>query len=232
MRMRGWMNVGAALAALAGAGALAAGECTMTALFDGKSIEGWKIRSGIATYRVEDGAIVGTTVEGSGNTFLCTERDYGDFVLEFEVKCDPALNSGVQIRSHAYDKDTEVTIEGRKRKHAADRVFGYQVEIAANGTAGRVYDEARRGRWLDEPEPSAEAKAAFKPEDWNRYRVIAQGDRIRTFVNGVPVAEVRDGTDATGFIGLQVHGIKKGTGPFSVRWRNIRIRELKPGDEP
>ena len=70
-----------------------------TDLFDGKTLDGWGIHSGYAKYRVEDGAIVGTAVKGSPNTFLCTDKDYGDFVLELEVKCDPRLNSGVQIRS-------------------------------------------------------------------------------------------------------------------------------------
>jgi len=68
-------------------------------LFDGETLNGWSIHSGYAKYRVEDGAIVGTAVKGSPNTFLCTDKEYGDFILEFEVKCDPRLNSGVQIRS-------------------------------------------------------------------------------------------------------------------------------------
>ena len=70
-------------------------------LFDGETLDGWHVRGGVAKYHVEEGAIVGTTVEGSPNTFLCTENDYGDFVLEFEVKCDAALTSGVKISSHA-----------------------------------------------------------------------------------------------------------------------------------
>lgn len=216
----------------------------MVPLFDGKSLEGWEIKSGTAAYKVEDGTIVGTTVEGSPNTFLCTKRTYGDFVLEFEVKCDPELNSGVQFRSESYDQDTEVEIEGKKRKHPAGRVFGYQVEIASNGNAGRVYDEARRARWLEtgkapkdeSPEEAAKAtaagRAAYKVDDWNQYRVIAQGDHIQTFINGTKIADFKDSMTAKGIIGLQVHGIKKGTGPYSVRWRNIKIRELKPGDQP
>jgi hypothetical protein len=68
-------------------------------LFDGKSLDGWVQKNGTATYRVENGAIVGRTAEGSPNSFLCTVKDYADFELEFEVKVDDALNSGVQIRS-------------------------------------------------------------------------------------------------------------------------------------
>lgn len=230
--------------AIAAATAFGAHAADMVPLFDGKSLDGWEVKSGTATYRVEDATIVGTTVEGSPNTFLCTKKTYGDFVLEFEVKCDPDLNSGVQFRSEAYDKDTEIAIEGKPRKFPAGRVFGYQVEIASNGSAGRVYDEARRGRWLetgkapkDETKEEAEkataaGRAAFKIDGWNQYRVIAQGDHIQTFINGTKIADFTDSMTASGFLGLQVHGIKKGTGPFSVRWRNIRIRELKAGETP
>src|SRR5262249_34911269 len=82
-------------------------------LFDGKTLDGWKVNGGTASYKVEDGVIVGTTVEGSPNTFLC-KGDYKDFVLELEVKCDPRLNSGVQVRSHVYEKD-DTNPENSKR---------------------------------------------------------------------------------------------------------------------
>jgi hypothetical protein len=183
-------------------------------LFNGKDLAGWGQKNGTAKYSVEDGCVVGRTTEGSPNSFLCTARDYGDFELVFEVKVDDALNSGVQVRSHSLPD-----VKG-------GRVHGPQVEIATNGTAGRIYDEARRARWLDDPEPNAAAKAAFKKGEWNKYRVLVEGDHYRTWVNGVPVADVRDATDKTGFIGLQVHGIRKGTGPYEVRWRNIYVREL------
>ncbi len=215
----------------------------MTSLFDGKSLDGWEVRSGSATYKVEDGAIVGTTVEGSPNTFLCTKREFGDFVLEFEVRCDPDLNSGVQFRSAAAPKDGGIEFGGTKKKLPPGRVYGYQAEIAT-ANAGRVYDEARRGIWVDPgqlpPEEAAQkaaqssaaSKAAYKPEGWNHCRVVAQGDRIQTFVNGVKITDFRDSVAARGFIGLQVHGIKAGAGPFSVRWRNLRLRELAPGETP
>src|SRR5262245_13818755 len=72
-------------------------------LFDGKSLDGWERKGGTAEYTVEDGMIVGTTVARSPNTFLC-KGPFSDFVLEFDVLCDKALNSGVQIRSHTYEK--------------------------------------------------------------------------------------------------------------------------------
>ena len=97
-----------------------------------------------------------------------------------------------------------------------------------SGTAGRFYDEGRRGKWLAEIKP--EAKEAFKDDGWNRYRIVVQGNRYRSWVNGVAASDFTDDVDSQGFVGLQVHGIAKGAGPYQVRWRNVRIRELKPGE--
>jgi hypothetical protein len=196
-----------------------------TPLFDGKTLDGWKVNGGRATYAVEDGTIVGTTVDGSPNTFLC-KGDYKDFVLELEVKCDPRLNSGVQVRSHVYQQD-DPKPENRRR---AGVVYGPQCEIARKetGTAGRFYDEGRRGRWLAEISPGA--RDAFKDDGWNRYRIVVQGNRYRSWINGIPASDFTDDMDAGGFIGLQVHGIRRGEGPYQVRWRDVRIRELKPGE--
>jgi hypothetical protein len=195
-------------------------------LFDGKKIEGFETKGGYATYRVEDGCIVGKTAEGSKNTFLSTTKNHADFELELEVKCDPELNSGIQIRSHVYEKATPQA-SNPKRIREKGEVYGYQCEIAKGdkGTSGNFWDEGRLTKW--HAELSDEAKAAFKTGEWNRYRIVAKGDHIQSWINGVKCADFRDDMDATGFIGLQVHGIKKGTGPFEVRWRNIRIRELK-----
>src|SRR5207249_8481719 len=152
--------------------------------------------------------------------------DYTDFVLELEVRCDPRLNSGGQVRSHAYAKD-DPDPENRNR---AGVVYGPQCEVARReyGTAGRFYDEGRRGRWLAEIRP--EAKDAFDDDGWNRYRIVVQGHRYRSWINGVLASDFTDDADHHGFIGLQVHGIAKGEGPYRVRWRDIRIRELKPGE--
>ncbi len=181
-------------------------------LFNGKNLEGWEQINGTATYEVEDGCIVGTTVEGSPNSFLCTKKYYSDFELVFDVKVDPRLNSGVQIRSNS----TEDYRNGR--------VHGYQVEISTNGNAGFIYDEARRG-WLSKDRTDPQARQAFDADGWNHYRVLCDGDTIKTWVNGVPVADLHDSMTSTGFIGLQVHSFKGDT-PAWVRWRNIRLREL------
>lgn len=186
-------------------------------LFDGKTLNGWTQKNGTATYRVEDGTIVGKTSEGSPNSFLCTDREYSDFELRFEVKVDDALNSGVQIRSKSIPEKNK------------GRVHGPQVEIATNGTAGFIYGEALGTGWLSEDREDPKAKAAFKKGEWNKYRVVAKGKSIKTWVNDVPVADLVDEKSGmtSGFIGLQVHSIPKNAGPYEVRWRNIEIKELK-----
>jgi hypothetical protein len=191
-------------------------------LFDGRSLAGFVQRGGEAVYSVEDGAVVGRTVQGTPNSFLCTEKEFEDFILEFEVKVDPGLNSGVQIRSHS----TPDYLDGR--------VHGYQVEIDPTERAysGGIYDEARRG-WLQNPEGNEEAANAFKAGAWNAYTIEAVGDRIRTWVNGVSVSDLVDGLDRSGFIGLQVH--REDQEGLEVRWRDIRIKELPPvpgGEHP
>jgi hypothetical protein len=198
-------------------------------LFDGKTLNGWIQKNGTATYRAVDGTILGTTVEGSWNSFLCTEKEYNDFELKFEVKVDMRLNSGVQIRS----KTRKKTI-GKGPNKAAGRVIGPQVEIESSGQkgaeAGYVYGEATGRGWLTSKDRLIPHKH-FKDGQWNRYRIIAQGPRIRTWINDIPIEDLID--DKTyaefpkGFIGLQVHRIRPGTGPYQVRWRNIVIRELK-----
>lgn len=187
-------------------------------LFDGTTLEGWSQRNGTAKYTVEDGAIVGRTTEGSPNSFLCTTRDYANFELEFEVKVDDGLNSGVQIRSQTRD-----TPEGR--------VNGPQVEIESGpAEAGYIYGEATDRGWLT-LEAHLKPHAFFKNGEWNQFRVVADGPRIKTWINGQPIEDLTDApifeTHPTGFIGLQVHGIGKNAGPFEVRWKNIRVKELK-----
>lgn len=197
-------------------------------LFDGKSLNGWVQRNGYATYRVEDGAIVGRTSTGSPNSFLCTATHFGDFELEFEVKVDDGLNSGVMIRS---SQKTAKTGEGRN--NAIGRVYGPQVEIEASGAGGAesgyIYGEATGRGWLT-PESKLIPHKTMRDGDWNSFRIVAKGARIQTWINGEPIEDLADEeiykTHGGGFIGLQVHGIRQGTGPFEVAWRKIRIRLL------
>jgi hypothetical protein len=185
-------------------------------LFNGRNLEGWSQRNGTATFRVEGDSIVGKTSEGSPNSFLCTDRLYGDFELKFEVKLDSALNSGVQIRSQSEGGQLE------------GRVNGPQVEISTDGFAGYVYGEAAGG-WMT-PDKDRNAHQHFREGDWNSYHVVAFGNHIETWINGQPVSDLiheeRFQSHPQGFIGLQVHGIAAGEGPYEVRWRNLKLRDL------
>ncbi len=183
-------------------------------LFDGKTLDGFIKRGGEARYRVENGAIVGTTVKGTPNTFLCTERLFGDFVLELDFNVDPRLNSGVQVRSESH------------QAYQDGRVHGYQVEIdpAERAWTGGIYDEARR-KWLNDLEENEAARNAFKQNEWNHFRIEAIGSSIKTWLNGVPAADLTDFMTPVGFIALQVHGTKSDE-PLEIRWRDIRIQDL------
>jgi hypothetical protein len=189
-------------------------EAKWESLFDGKTLSGWKQLGGKAKYTVEDGVIVGTSVRGTPNSFLCTEKMFGDFILELELKVDPNLNSGVQIRSNSF------------KHYRNGRVHGYQVEVDPSKRAfsGGIYDEARRG-WLNDLKDNEPARKAFKVGQWNKYRIEAVGDSIKTWVNGVAAADLVDSMTLVGFIGLQVHSTKSEK-PLKMRWRNIRIKDL------
>lgn len=214
-------------------GRLSADDNTLTAeqkqqgwrsLFDGQSLEGWSIKSGFASYKVEDGSIRGTTAAGSPNTFLTSEETFADFELTFDVllESDP-LNSGVQIRSRLRD-------DGKY----GGRVYGPQVEIEASpGQAGFIYGEAAGGWQSPEPEskdPSVNQHSHFKNGQWNAFRVRAVGRHIQTWINGQKIADLQYDPDRyeanpSGFIGLQVHGVGD-QGPYQVRWKNIYVKPV------
>lgn len=196
-------------------------------LFNGKNLDGWVQQGGKAKYRYEHGELIGNTVTNTPNSFLCTTREYTNFVLELEFKTQTGLNSGVQIRSHAYDKPTEVEWKGKKVKVPAGRVHGLQVEIDPSDRAwsGGIFEEGRRG-WLNDLKENEPARKSYKKEDWNHYRIEAKGDSIKTWINGVAAADLKDSMTPAGFIALQVHGIGKRTVELEVRFRKVRLKEL------
>jgi len=221
--LRAVTKLSVAVAVVAACSVAQAGEWRN--LFDGQSLEGWTQKNGTASYRVEDGAIVGKTNEGSPNSFLCTVDEYGDFELEFDVKVDDRLNSGVQLRSQT----KEVPANAEK----VGRVNGPQCEIEASGEngaeAGYIYGEATGRGWLT-PKDDLKPHKTFKDGEWNHFRIVADGANIKTFINGEQISDLTDEeiyeTHPSGFIGLQVHGIKKGTGPYEAAWKNIRIKRI------
>ncbi|MDR0510946.1 MAG: DUF1080 domain-containing protein [Rikenellaceae bacterium] len=192
-------------------GATAGVSAQWQPLFNGKDLKGWKKVNGTAEYKVAQGAIVGAFKLGTPNTFLCTEKTYGDFILEMLFKVDDGLNSGIQFRSAQRKED--------------GRVYGYQYEIdpSARAWSGGIYDEARSG-WLYPLTTNRRAQKAFKPGDWNKVRIEAIGSRIRTWLNGVPAADIVDAQDTQGFIALQVHQIgSPELAGKQVSWKDIRI---------
>ena len=192
-------------------------------LFDGATLDGWSIHGGKATYRVEDGAIIGTTAPDTPNTFLVTKATYADFELVLETTQDIELNSGIQFRSR---------VDGGLANRDG-KLIGYQCELDPSDRSytGAVYDEARRG-WLYTLTESPLARDAYKRGEWNEVRIVAQGPLLRTWVNGVPATTLFDAVDPAGHIALQVHGVGGRTDPLSVRWRNIRLREFEAQAQP
>lgn len=174
-------------------------------LFNGRDLAGWRA-IGDAHWSVEEGELVGR-VGGGKQSFLVTERDYSDFVLELELK-NLGGNSGVQVRSHQRENG---------------QVYGYQIEVDPSDRAwsGGLYDEGRRA-WLVDLKDKPLARAAFKRGEWNHYRIELAGSRIRSWVNGVLVVDAIDNADSSGFIGLQVHS----GNDCSMRWRRITLRPL------
>ena len=213
-------------------------ESDFVPLFNGKDLDGWVQAGGKAIYRVENGVIVGESVANTPNSFLCTKKLYGDFVFEYEYKCDDKLNSGVQIRSNVYAIPITIEGKGKSKSIPAGRVHGYQVEIDPNKPdrmwSGGIYDEGRRG-WLFPGAAGGNAakftevgKSTFKPNQWNSVRVECKGTRIRTWLNGQPRADFTDGMTPKGLIALQVHGVGKHPEAVgkTVMWRNLRIKQM------
>ena len=218
-------------------------------LFDGSTLNGWVHMNGAHRFSVEDGAIVGRTVESSAsmNSFLCTTREFDDFELELDTAVDRITNSGIQIRSQV--RPLQGT--GRGFESSAGRVNGPQVEIRryykGQPATGLLYGEAMGTNWLSSQQKIDTGHRHFIDEGWNRLRIVARGSRIQTWVNGNPVEDLVNEavykTHPEGFIGLQIHGLSErelslpihaGSGvttsqPLVIKWRNIRIRPLPRG---
>ena len=219
-------------------------------LFDGSSLTGWVQMNGAHRFSVEDGAIVGRTVETSAslNSFLCTLREFDDFELELETAIDPITNSGIQIRSAVRPLQTT----GRAFEAAAGRVNGPQVEIRrfykGEPATGLLYGEAMGTNWLSSQQKIDAGHHYFVDAGWNKLRIVARGPRIQSWVNGNLVEDLVNEevyqSHPKGFIGLQVHGLSEREvnlhpeagittkQPLTIRWRNIRIKPLPTSPKP
>lgn len=199
---------------------VASSQSDWVQLFNGKHLKNWEILNGNAPFEVENGTIVGTSILNSPNTFLATKKKYTNFILEYEIKMDEGLNSGVQIRSHS------------TKEYNNGRVHGPQIECedTKRGWAGGIFDEARKG-WRYPLEYNEPARSAFKKGEWNTFKVVAWENHIMTWVNGVPAANLVEEAVETGFIALQVHSIgRENQAGKKIRWKNIRIKEMTSAD--
>lgn len=188
-----------------------------TELFNGKDLTGWEPKGGKAKFEVKDGLLVGTCVPGTPSTYLCTEKaDYTDFIFTCDLKWEEDINTGVMFRAQV------------KTEKGKQTVFGPQAEMEGiSGDrfwSGGIYGQSCGGyfypMWLVEHE---EVRGALKKQDWNRLTIMAKGNVVKTWLNGVPAAHwVGDGTYAKGFFGLQIHQAKKG----KVVWRKVAVKEL------
>jgi hypothetical protein len=203
-------------------------------LFNGTDLEGWEVKGAPeSNFFVEDGILVAETKMGMPNTFLATTNSYANFELEVDFKVNKGMNTGVQIRSGVYEAPTSTpylngSLEESTRDWKAGTVNGCQIEIDPSDRAwsGGFYEEGGRG-WLVPLNENEEARKAFRQEDWNHFRIIADGNHFEIWINGVKALETTDDKYSNGFIALQLHSIKNEDQlGLRVLWKNIRIREL------
>lgn len=183
-------------------------------LFDGRTFNGWNGDVG-KTFRIQDGAIVGGTMKDKipRNEFLCTAREYTNFVLRLKFKLlgGPQANAGVQFRTKRHENDNEVS--------------GYQADMGDPSWWGCLYDESRRNKVLAQA-PTAEVNKVLKRDDWNEYVIRAEGKHIQLFLNGLKTVDYMEddpNIEDHGIIAVQIHA-----GPSSEAWyKDIAIQEIR-----
>lgn len=204
-------------------------EVGFVPLFDGKTLDGWTQHGTGGPFFVENGEIVARTVDDTTGAYLCTTRDYENFVFRGEYRFEASGNSGIQFRSQIITNKT-----GRAS------CAGYQCEMTPDGqNTTRIFDQSRTGFrfkdsrakiWFDCNTPYARIMAARQSffdvgsNAWQRVEIRCEGPHIRTWLNGLPVVDILDATELRGVFGLQLHPGKIG----GVRWRNLRVKELPP----
>jgi hypothetical protein len=175
-------------------------------LFNGKDLTGWTIH-GTEKWYVENGQLVCESGPDEEYGYLSTDKHYKNFVLDLDFKLEANGNSGVFIRS---------TVDGTK-------ISGWQVEVAPpNNNTGGIYESYGRG-WLIKP--SEEDQKVLDADGWNHMRIEANGDKVTSWLNGKQMVHLEDEKIGAGVgsIALQIHS----GGGIKVRWKDIRIRELK-----
>jgi hypothetical protein len=189
-------------------------------LYNGKNLEGWVRRGDPATTWKADGeSIVGAAdARARSHGFLCTDKEYGDFVLDLDFEVDPRFRAGVQLRSMSYPE------------YYGGVVHGDQVVIAPAATTGGIMEEAGR-HWLYDLKGNEAIAKAYRRDGWNHLTVVAVGDTVKTWLNGVEGANLRDAKTPIGFIALEVNR-GNGNQPLVARFKNIRLLTLDHGAPP
>ena len=171
-------------------------------LFNGRNLDGWTIH-GTELWYVEDGLLVCESGPDRAYGYLSTNSYYDDFELTLEFKQEANGNSGVFIRS---------TFEGTK-------VSGWQVEVAPPGSdTGGVYESYGRG-WLIKPDKDKDN--VLKMGEWNQMKIRVVGDTISSWLNDIPMIELKDEKigQGKGSVALQIHD----GGGIKVKWRNFKL---------
>jgi len=206
----------------------------LPAIFNGTNLDGWIKRGGKATYAVEDGVIVGTcNVKSGGNTFLCTEKEYGDFILELDIKSDNGLNSGVQVRSddlgdwHVFGYQAEIAEQEKMGFWHHSLLDGKHPKKEARhylSTAGQDNTLSKDGtKTVKQVADAKEVQSHYHEHAWNTMEIIAKGPTLLQKINGIVCTTLTDHdiemSRRKGWIALQDHG--KGC---AVAFRNLRIK--------
>ena len=178
-------------------------------LFNGRDLTGWKIvaLTNPAPAVVEDGVMVlrqrTNTIE---HTFVASEREYDDFILELDLKDDPGFNSGILLRCVDASADARVQLNG------------YQVKIDNTPRAwtGGIFDDfGDSWTWLHDLADNERGRAAFKLGEWAHFRIECIGPTIKVWVNGVPTCNLIDEKYRKGCIAFKI-------GEFVVERRIIK----------
>ena len=183
-------------------------DADLARLFTDEDLSKEWFNVGDATYALERGVLVGRAGPKRRQSFLVSKEELHDFELNVDVRIVNTGNSGIQIRSHVRD----------------GRMMGYQVEVdpTDRSWSGGIYGEGKRG-WIFDLKDNQDAREAFDRRDWNNYRIRCEGPRIRTWINGVPAADLLDADELSGHLGFQIHG---GDDDIEIHWRDARLRRL------
>ncbi len=202
--------------ALALSGAMASPEETWQKLFDGKSMNGWRLMAvhggNGGVWTVENGALVADQEKDHKGGLLGTERKFSDFEIELEFKVDYPVDTGLFLRTR-------------------DDGMGYQITIdhRDGGFIGSLYAPAEGG-FIQQ---NKDWVKLFRKNEWNKLKARVEGQpaHVTSWLNGVKMSDYQDDRERyprEGYIGLQVHGGKDSWGDTSrARFRNIRILEIK-----